>query len=417
MAKQSRTDSFLRITLYGILPFSFFTTFIIAGTMVLSYTFYLSEPVPKHFALGMAVALSTLIAFGAVVSLIIRLRQEKGSVPGPTGIRPRFSDPSIILEPARSPERHQEEEALNRSVIMPPLPTHLSSPSKPQSYTKGSIAFELVSTQAEPTELEQRHPTHEENAPDHQANHRMCPEISQNDDEKPVLPPPTHRLHSSSNAFPNQRREHAQNDLPQAESSWEKDLHPKPLVPRKKQERNSRVVSLPDSLRSALPAWGPRAQDSELFVPYAALDEASKREHQRRELSGVETRWGLTVHRDLALLLGTENGSGEWGSPKKREGGQESQLGNNCIGSLDVRTTDFTREPPVDIPSSDGEKDGGPRQRKSKSEKLVQQGQQKKEPKPIQYQAYRPSWMPVGQRIRNSTWGQGGKIDGHWNAC
>lgn len=130
MARQSRVDSLLHILLYSFLPFAFFTTFIIAGTMILSYTFYLSKPVPRKFAAGIAVVLSVPIIAGLIIAFVIWERRKKPPILGPIVSRPRFSDPSIMFRDnstsTRPLTRAAEEETVGGPPILPPLPAHLA---------------------------------------------------------------------------------------------------------------------------------------------------------------------------------------------------------------------------------------------------------------------------------------------------
>lgn len=54
-------SSLLHTTLSTILPLLFFTTFVIAGTIVLSYSLSLNEPVPARFVVGVSAAFAALI--------------------------------------------------------------------------------------------------------------------------------------------------------------------------------------------------------------------------------------------------------------------------------------------------------------------------------------------------------------------
>lgn len=70
----SRLSALLNTSLYTVLPFLFFTNFIIAGTIVLSYTLYLGQPVPAQFIVGATIAFAGLVFVGIVVYVWIRCR-------------------------------------------------------------------------------------------------------------------------------------------------------------------------------------------------------------------------------------------------------------------------------------------------------------------------------------------------------
>ncbi|MCJ1483243.1 hypothetical protein MMC06_003410, partial [Schaereria dolodes] len=61
--------TFFNTCLYKIIPFLIFTALIIAGTIVLSYTIYLSQPVPVHFAITIIVCVAGLILIWAAIYL------------------------------------------------------------------------------------------------------------------------------------------------------------------------------------------------------------------------------------------------------------------------------------------------------------------------------------------------------------
>ncbi|SLM37909.1 hypothetical protein LPUS_07901 [Lasallia pustulata] len=67
---------FLHLTFHTLLPFLFFATFLISGTVVLAYTLGLSKPIPVHFATGATVAFAVLVLLGGVVFVWLRLRKS-----------------------------------------------------------------------------------------------------------------------------------------------------------------------------------------------------------------------------------------------------------------------------------------------------------------------------------------------------
>ncbi|KAA6413480.1 MAG: hypothetical protein FRX48_03226 [Lasallia pustulata] len=67
---------FLHLTFHTLLPFLFFATFLVSGTVVLAYTLGLSKPIPVHFATGATVAFAVLVLLGGVVFVWLRLRKS-----------------------------------------------------------------------------------------------------------------------------------------------------------------------------------------------------------------------------------------------------------------------------------------------------------------------------------------------------
>ncbi len=69
----------LHTTLYTIIPTLFFTTFLVTGTIVLSYTLYLNQPVPTRFAIGATITFAALGLLALVLYLWIRCRRARPS--------------------------------------------------------------------------------------------------------------------------------------------------------------------------------------------------------------------------------------------------------------------------------------------------------------------------------------------------
>lgn len=67
-------SSLLRTTLTTILPLLFFTTLVIAGTIVLSYSLSLNQPVPARFVVGVSAALAALIGLSVWIFVWSRAR-------------------------------------------------------------------------------------------------------------------------------------------------------------------------------------------------------------------------------------------------------------------------------------------------------------------------------------------------------
>ncbi len=66
-------------TLYTIIPALFLTTFLVTGTIVLSYTLYLNQPVPTRFAIGATITFAALGLLALVLYLCIRCRRARPS--------------------------------------------------------------------------------------------------------------------------------------------------------------------------------------------------------------------------------------------------------------------------------------------------------------------------------------------------
>lgn len=74
----SPLPSLIHLTLRAILPFLLFTTFVIAGTIVLIYTLSLSKPVPARFVIGATVAFVVLGFLAGGVWVGVRVARAQG---------------------------------------------------------------------------------------------------------------------------------------------------------------------------------------------------------------------------------------------------------------------------------------------------------------------------------------------------
>lgn len=369
MGQESRTDFLLRLTLRRILPVSFYTALIIAGTMVLSYTFDLSKPVPRKFALGMAVTISTLVVIALVVALVIRLRKEKDPILGE--IQPRLSDPAVAFELVRSPGRQRQER---------------------QSYPNDLGTSEPVNTQPEVYGLELNH---------------VKDKRSTTDQRMPRVSPHVHWLHPS---FKNSQ-DHAHEGSSQAQVPRPPTPHPvspvdgfypSPLFARSSNtgssrrsesmsftrssatETSRRSESIPSSLRSGLTAPKVQSQDS-LTNPSDPFQVKGA-----SRVSGVKPKWPLRHHNsdiDLELGLGTEVWAAQGGASRTQEGRSETGPGSNSNGSA---TTDDNCIPTIGkVQSSDNEMDKG-----------QSQGNNSREKPDVKLLL-----VPIRRRSRDSLWG------------
>ncbi|MCJ1429634.1 hypothetical protein MMC29_007549 [Sticta canariensis] len=91
----SWVDSAILLALRFILPLLFFTTLLIAGTLAISYTFYLHQPLPEHFTLAISVTFGVLLFLTAaflVLFYVQRLNRRRASIEAdPEANRPRQS--------------------------------------------------------------------------------------------------------------------------------------------------------------------------------------------------------------------------------------------------------------------------------------------------------------------------------------
>ena len=74
-ATVSWIDSALLLGLRLILPLLFLTTLLIAGTLAISYTFYLHRQLPEHFTLAISVTFGLLIIFTAGLLILFYVRR------------------------------------------------------------------------------------------------------------------------------------------------------------------------------------------------------------------------------------------------------------------------------------------------------------------------------------------------------
>ena len=68
-------DSALLLGLRFILPLFFYTTLLIAGTLAISYNFYLHRQLPEHFTLAISVTFGLLIIFTAGLLTLFYVRR------------------------------------------------------------------------------------------------------------------------------------------------------------------------------------------------------------------------------------------------------------------------------------------------------------------------------------------------------
>ncbi|MCJ1462507.1 hypothetical protein MMC07_001109 [Pseudocyphellaria aurata] len=71
----SSIDSGLRFAFRILLPLLFFTVLLIAGTVMISYTFYQHKKLPEQFTLGISLTLGILLIVTGVLLLFFRVRR------------------------------------------------------------------------------------------------------------------------------------------------------------------------------------------------------------------------------------------------------------------------------------------------------------------------------------------------------
>ena len=73
----SRTSCALHTCLYSFLPLLFFTTLIIAGTIALSYSLFLKQPVPRQFVVAITITFAALISMAVALHIAKALRDKR----------------------------------------------------------------------------------------------------------------------------------------------------------------------------------------------------------------------------------------------------------------------------------------------------------------------------------------------------
>lgn len=144
----------LHTMLYAILPFLLFTTLIIAGSILISYSIYLAKPVPVHFVVAISSAFAGLILTGVAVHIIILVKGARALPPSgkdteartdrnprpaaPENVQIAQSGPVANVLPTSGyfPRPHQPQSSyLNRGPTIPEIPSE-PYPAKTAKYTE-----------------------------------------------------------------------------------------------------------------------------------------------------------------------------------------------------------------------------------------------------------------------------------------
>ena len=75
--RASRTLCALHTVLYSFLPLLFFTALIIAGTIFLSYSLFLQQPVPRQFMVVITITFAALISMAVALHIAKALRDKR----------------------------------------------------------------------------------------------------------------------------------------------------------------------------------------------------------------------------------------------------------------------------------------------------------------------------------------------------
>lgn len=99
----SRVDSAVLLILRFILPILFLITLLIAGTLAISYTFYLHQPLPEHFTLAISVTFGLLLILTSAFLILFharRINKRRASIDAdPEANRPRRSVHFVSTSP------------------------------------------------------------------------------------------------------------------------------------------------------------------------------------------------------------------------------------------------------------------------------------------------------------------------------